>query len=77
MVGTEGYVNTIDPKTGEKCVKKYSSVLCTDENAEVIRLEFENGSCFEVTANHPILTTSGWKLAGELTLDDDIVTGLD
>ena len=74
LVGTEGYVNTLNPNTGEKCVKKYKNVICTDESARVLKLEFENGASFKVTANHPILTTNGWKLAGELTLDDDVVT---
>lgn len=58
-------------------MKKYKNVICTDESARVLKLEFENGASFKVTANHPILTTNGWKLAGELTLDDDIVTSLD
>ena len=74
LVGTEGYVNTLNPNTGEKCVKKYKNVICTDESARVLKLEFENGASFKVTANHPILTTNGWKLAGKLTLDDDVVT---
>lgn len=74
MVGTEGYVNTIDPKTGEKCVKKYSSVLCTDECAKILEITMEDGTTLKITSNHPVLTSNGWKQAGELTLEDNIIT---
>lgn len=74
LVGTEGYVNTIDPKTKEKCVKKYSSVLCTDECARILELTMEDGTALKITSNHPVLTSNGWKQAGELTLEDNIIT---
>lgn len=41
---------------------------------DVLKIEFEDGSCVECTPNHKFLTQHGWKRADELSEDDDIKT---
>ena len=56
---------------------KVSTVECagmTNPNAEVIEIEFENGATIKVTPNHKILTANGWKMAKELTEQDDVLS---
>ena len=74
LVGKEGYVNTINPDTKEKCVQKFSNVAMTDSNAEILEIEFENGEKLKLTPDHPILTDSGWKRADSLVETDNIIT---
>lgn len=73
LVGKTGFVNTIDPVTHENIVCRFDNVVMTLEDAEIIEIEFDNGEILKITENHPILTSSGWKPAGELTEDDDVV----
>lgn len=42
-------------------------------NKEILELEFSSGRSLKVTANHKIMTTNGWKEAGEIALGDSIV----
>ena len=39
----------------------------------VVELKFKSGRCLKVTENHKVMTTNGWKEAGHLTFEDDIV----
>lgn len=74
LVGKTGYVNTINPKTKEKCIKKFDSVCMTQENAKIIRINLENNDYIDLTPDHPILTVRGWVKAGEIKKDDEIIT---
>lgn len=74
LVGTEGCVNTIDPNTGEKCIKKYSNVQMTCADTEIYELELENGEVIKLTGNHPLLTKRGWVKVENLTQNDEILT---
>lgn len=77
LVGTEGSIETINPITKEKCIKRYFNVCKTQENAKIIKLEFENGEIIQLTSNHPVLTDRGWVEAGNLTLEDNVISALD
>ena len=70
LVGKEGYVLTINPDTGEMVFKSFFDVRRTRLNAEIIRLELESGDYVDLTKDHKVLTTNGWKEAGRLTLGD-------
>lgn len=74
LVGKSGFVNTINPDTGEKVTCKFDNVVMTDEKSEIIEIEFENGEIIKLTENHPILTDRGWKDAGDLTELDNVIT---
>jgi intein/homing endonuclease len=39
----------------------------------VIRLEFASGRVLKLTPNHKLLTTCGWKEAGELEAEDEVI----
>lgn len=42
-------------------------------NREVFELVFESGRKLRVTSNHQILTKNGWKEAGDLLFDDEVI----
>lgn len=69
LVDTKGEVYTL-----YKDKKSYFDVRKTKQNAEVIKLIFENDEELILTPDHPVLTRDGWKEAGILTLEDKIVT---
>lgn len=70
LVGREGYVVTINPDTGERVNKRFFDVRKTRVNADIIRVELENGDYVDLTKDHKVLTVDGWKDAGRLTLSD-------
>ena len=72
LVGSQGFVYTVDENTGERLVKPFYNVCMTQESADIVRVEFDDGTYIDCTPNHPILTTKGWKPAWELTKNDDI-----
>lgn len=73
LVGKTGYVNTLNPKTGEKCVCKFSNVVLTKNNADVVEIEFVNGDKVKITKDHPVLTPFGWKTVENLSYNDEIL----
>lgn len=73
LVGKSGYVNTIDPETNTTCVKKFYNVRKTREDANVMIIGLQTGK-LRLTSDHKVLTTEGWKTAGELKFKDRIVT---
>ena len=73
LVGQEGKVWTIDDE-GNKCLKKFSNVRKTQENAKVIKITFENGDSMVLTPDHLVLTQDGWKEAMNIDYEDEIVT---
>lgn len=77
LVGTEGKVWTMNPKTKEVFLSNYKNVMKTGVNRKLLRITFEDGNYIDVTPDHPILTEAGWKEAGNLTTEDNIVSALD
>ena len=73
LVDKSGMIYTVD-SSGNKCVRKFSDVRCTRENAKVIKLVFENGGEVVCTPDHAILTSNGWIESQDITEDIDVVT---
>lgn len=73
LVGKSGYVNTIDPETNKPCIKKFTDVRKTRENANVMIIGLQTGK-LRLTPDHKVLTTEGWKTASELKFKDRIIT---
>ena len=74
LVGKEGQVYTLTPE-GKTVLRRYHNVRKTKENANIIRINLENGDFIELTPEHLVLTYNrGWVEAQELTIEDDIVT---
>lgn len=42
-------------------------------NKEVVELTFSSGRVLQVTKNHKLMTTSGWKEADQIDLNEDVV----
>jgi len=74
MVGTTGMVKCYDTINNVETVSKYYNVHITDDESEVISIEFENGDVVKCTGNHPFLTNLGWVNAIDLTDKHDIIT---
>lgn len=51
---------------------KQRAVLMRQPRAYVYRIDLADGTILRCTENHPVYTEDGWKLAGELTLDDKL-----
>jgi len=47
--------------------------LTKSDSAEMLRLEFDDGTTIDVTSNHEFLTKTGWVTAADLTTDMDII----
>lgn len=58
LVGKEFGVWSFDEKTGKICVKRAHAVRKTRENAQVIRLTFDNGTSLIMTPDHPVAVNS-------------------
>lgn len=72
LVGKEGYLFTRDGK-----IERFYSVVPTRTNAEVITIEFEDGSITTVTPDHLLLKPDGeWIEAGLLSTSDMIQCGI-
>ena len=57
----------------EDTVVKLHKNLKKSEGMRVIKFKFDNGTEFSCTENHEILTSNGWKKAGDLTENDDVI----
>jgi SPP1 gp7 family putative phage head morphogenesis protein len=44
------------------------------EDKEYLEIELDDGKTINITAEHPVFTVRGWIPAGELNMNDDIVT---
>lgn len=75
LVDTTGFLYCYDTITQRKVLAEYCNVRKTRENAEIYRVELENGQFVECTGDHLILTSNrGYVQAAELTENDDVVT---
>jgi len=70
------FVLTLNEETQEleyKPVIKIHKNLGSSRNEKMLELITENGDIINITANHKIKTSTGWKRADELTLNDEII----
>ena len=54
-------------------VKTYQN-MSKSKSCGMLRITLEDGTSINITENHKVLTTNGWKRADELLIDDDILT---
>ena len=71
LVGKEGQVFCFNGK--EKTISTFKDVRLTQKQAQIYKIELEDGSFIRATYEHPVLTQNGWKIVGELTDNDEIV----
>ena len=71
LIGTKGKVYSY--KNGKVVLRDYYNVHKTRENIDIYELELDNGYKIKGTYDHPILTTKGYKLLGELTNEDEVI----
>lgn len=71
LVRKTGLVKTWDGKN--ETSKQFNSVSLTRHRAKVYTITLEDGGKIKATAEHPILTESGWKRVDELIPDDKVV----
>lgn len=66
-------IDAIDLETGELTIATCNAILERGEATEFIEIELANGELIKVTPDHKLLTNSGWKKAGNLTVDDELI----
>ena len=71
LVDKTGTVYTV--KDGKRTERKFDHVRMTRRNAQIFRIELEDGRFIRCTGEHPILTKNGWKRALYLTEEDEII----
>lgn len=54
-------------------VREVSEVYRREYVGDLIDIIIDEGCSLRLTPNHPVMTSRGWVLAGELTLEDEIV----
>lgn len=55
-------------------IEKLHENLSVSSTEEMYELELENNEIIKVTGNHKVLTTDGWKMVKELTINDEIIS---
>ena len=73
LVGTSGKVWSYNTDTKQPELKQYADCRLTQKQAQIYRIELEDGRYIRCTGEHPILTDKGYKRADELTADDSII----
>ena len=73
MVGTAGNVWSYNTDTGKPEIKPYHDCRCTRKDAEIVKIILADGREIRCTADHPILTESGYKQAADLNSKDKII----
>ncbi len=80
LINTSQGLRTVDELIGKKFNalvdgKSYQSKkgFWKTGNKQTIILEFDSGRTLEVTSNHKVMTTSGWKEAKDITFNDEVV----
>ena len=73
LVETEGMVWSYNIEKNKAELKPYHDCRMTQENAEILEIETEDGRVICCTGEHPILTQRGYVKANELTEEDSIV----
>ena len=73
LIGKTGRVWSYNTRTGEKELKPFFDCRMTQKKAPIYKVTLDDGKTVRCTAEHPILTTNGYKRADELTTDDMIL----
>lgn len=73
LVGKEGSVYCFNENENKIAISKFSNVCLTKKEAEIIGITLDDGTVIKCTKDHPVMTSKGWKKAGELIVDDDII----
>ena len=71
MLGLE--IVSYNEETGEIEPDTIEAVTCTGVK-EVLELELEDGKKIELTSDHRVMTNRGWVEAGQLTMNDQILS---
>lgn len=72
LVGKNGYLYCYDGQG--KSLTRFYDCRMTGKNAPIIEIELENGRSIKATPEHLIMTKNGWKEAGQLTEQDEILS---
>lgn len=73
LVGKEGQLYCYDEQTNQKTISDFFDVRKTRENAEILQIETDTG-IIKCTPDHLVLTTEGWKEAGQLNENSLIIS---
>ena len=73
LVGKTGRVWSYNTETKTPELKDFSNVCVTKKNAQLYRIELEDGTIIKCTDDHPILTTRGYIQAKYLNESDEII----
>ena len=77
---TKGFRQIQDIRIGDRVYshtgksRKVLKTIMHENNGSILNIELENNEIIQVTSEHPILTKRGWIKAGELKLEDILLT---
>jgi len=54
---------------------RVTETMSREVDEDIVELEAEGGHTLRLTADHPVLTDSGWKPAGNVVCDDALISG--
>ena len=75
LIGETGFLYCYDTWLQIPVLAEFCNVRKTRDNAQIYRIELENGLAVECTGDHLILTSNrGYVPAAELTVNDDVIT---
>lgn len=60
-------------ESGQIKINTITKVFKNNYIGKMIKIRLQNGSLLMITPNHEVKTKSGWKTAGELTENDDLI----
>lgn len=72
LVGTSGMVWSFNTETGKPELKPYRDCRMTQKQADIYKIELEDGRIIRCTGDHPILTNRGYIKAKYLKESDKI-----
>jgi phage terminase large subunit len=73
LLGKTGMCYCYDLERKELMFSCFNGVTLTQKNAEIYRLELENGSVLRGTYNHPVLTENGFKELIDINNNDVVI----
>lgn len=66
-------VSSFDERTNQYVEAQVQNVIMNPAMKEIFEIELDNGEILRLTEDHPVMTSSGWKLVKELNENDDIL----
>jgi PBSX family phage terminase large subunit len=73
LVGKTGFVWSYNIEDGKPELKPFKNVMMTRRNAQIYKIELEDGRIIRCTDDHPILTTEGYKTIKHLKESDKVI----